>query len=99
LSTAARIARLVKRGALVSAESLGFSGAEILQYHLGASCRWLGRPLSKLSFPRQAVLGAVIKGHRIITPRGDTVLQAGDQVIVFALPAGVKDVEKFFAAE
>ncbi len=33
---------------------------------------------------------------RVVTPRGDTVLSAGDEVVVFALPDGVDQVEKFF---
>jgi Trk K+ transport system NAD-binding subunit len=32
----------------------------------------------------------------IIIPRGDTVIEAQDRVIVFALPAVVSQVEKFF---
>jgi trk system potassium uptake protein TrkA len=91
--------RFVKRGAVVSAESLGFSGSEILQIRLDHGCKCLGKPLSKLNFPRTAVLGALLKGDRVIIPRGDTVLEAGDEAVVFALPAGVKDVENFFAAE
>jgi trk system potassium uptake protein TrkA len=99
LSTAARIARFVKRGAVVSAESLGYSGAEILQFHLDKSCSCLDEPLAKLDFPRAAVIGAVLHQGRVLTPRGDTVLQAGDEVIVFALPSGVAEVEDFFATQ
>ncbi len=100
LAAAARIARYVRRGAVVSAESLGFSGAEILQFRLQRGCNCLGRPLSRLKdFPRRAVLGAVLKGGRVLTPRGDTVLEASDEVVVFALPEAVDEVEAFFAAD
>ncbi len=99
LSTAGRIARFVKRGAVVSAESLGFSGAEILQIRLKAGAKGLNKPLAELDFPRDAVVGAVLKHGRVETPRGDTVLAAGDEVVVFALPAGIAAVEDFFAAE
>ncbi len=97
LSTSAWIARFVRRGAVVSAETLGYSGAEILQFHVGEGTPWLGRPLGQLDFPRDAVVAAVLKRGRVITPRGDTVLAAGDDVVVFALPDGVTPVENFFA--
>ncbi len=97
LSTSAWISRFVKRGAVISSESLGYSGSEILQLRVQKGSSWLGKPLSKLNFPDQAVIGALLKRGRVMTPRGDTVLAVGDEVVVFALSDGVKDVEKFFA--
>ena len=97
LSTADAIARFVKRGGVVSSHSLGFSGSVILQFHLEEGCPRLDRPLAKLDFPRDAVIGAVLKRGHVVTPRGDTVLQADDEVVVFALPSGVDAVEDFFS--
>ncbi len=99
LSTSAWIARFVKRGAVISSESLGYSGSEILQLRVEASVPWLGQPLASLDFPSDAVLGAVLKRGRVLTPRGETVLEAGDEVVVFALPDCVGRVEKFFTGD
>ena len=99
LSASDAIARFVKRGTVVSSHSLGFSGSEILEFELDRDCPRLGRPLADLDFPRNAVVGAVIKRGQVVTPRGDTVLSAGDQVVVFALPDGVAAVEAFFSPE
>ncbi len=95
-STAGTIARFVKRGAVVSAEQLGFTGAEILQYRLDKSSPAVGTPLRDLGFPADAVIGAVIKKRGVETPGGQTVLKPGDEVLVFALPSGLAAVEKFF---
>lgn len=97
LSTSTWISRFVKRGAVISAETLGYSGSEILQLRVGEGCPWLGKPLSEVEFPRDAVMGAVLKRGRVETPTGETILQAGDEVVVFALPNGVATVEDFFA--
>ena len=97
LSTSTWIASFVKRGAVISAENLGYSGAEILQLAVSDSCPWLGKQLMELDFPPDAVIGAVLKRGRVETPGGDTVLAAGDEVVVFALPGGVAAVEEFFA--
>ena len=97
LSTSNSIASFVQRGAVISAESAGFSGSEILQLEVSAKCSWLGGMLKDLSFPNNAVIGAVLKNGRVLTPAGTTVLAAGDQVVVFALPAGVEKVVKFFS--
>jgi trk system potassium uptake protein TrkA len=97
LSTSDAIARFVKRGGVVSTHSLGFSGSEILQFRLDDKNKCLDKPLSSIGFPRDAVVGAVLKRGHVVTPRGDTVLQAGDEVVVFALPSGVAAVETFFS--
>jgi trk system potassium uptake protein TrkA len=98
-STAATIARFVRRGAVVSAERLGFTDAEILQYRLDKSHRAVGVPLQDLGFPNDAVIGAVIKKQAVETPRGDTVLKPGDEVLVFSLPSGLAAVDSFFSSE
>ena len=98
-STAASIARFVKRGAVVSAEQLGFTNAEILQYRLDKSHAAVGVPLQELNFPRDAVIGAVIKKRGVETPGGQTVLKPGDEVLVFSLPSGLAEVESFFTSE
>ena len=97
LSTSNWIGSFVQRGAVISAENLGFSGSEILQLEVSPKCPWLGRKLMQLGFPDDAVIGAVLKGGRVLTPEGTTVLAAGDQVVVFALPSGVDGVVRFFS--
>ncbi len=97
LSTSNWISSFVQRGAVVSSESLGFSGSEILELKVSEKCSWLGSKLMDLDFPKDAVIGAVLKRGRVLTPVGDTVLGAGDQVVVFSLPDGVDQVVKFFS--
>ena len=96
LSTSAWIASFVGRGAVINSERLGFSGAEIMQLRIGESYPHIGTPLSGVDFPQNAVIGAILKSGRVVTPRGDTELGLGDEVVVFALPAGVAAVERFF---
>ncbi|MEZ4387415.1 MAG: Trk system potassium transporter TrkA [Candidatus Krumholzibacteriia bacterium] len=96
-STATSIARFVKRGAVVSAEALGRTGAEILQYRIEPGHPAVGVPLQELGFPRDAVIGAVITPQGVDTPGGHTVLRPGDQVLVFALPSGLDAVASFFS--
>jgi Trk K+ transport system NAD-binding subunit len=42
------------------------------------------------------VIGTIIRGDAIIIPRGMDHVMAGDEVIVFALPGALPEVEKFF---
>ena len=50
----------------------------------------------KAEFPRGAVIGAVVKSGKVVIPFGDTVMNEGDTVIIFALPQVVRQVEDAF---
>mgnify|MGYP003318894494 CR=1 FL=1 len=48
------------------------------------------------SFPKDAVLGGVVRGRNGFIPSGSTQIMANDKVLVFALPGAMNDVKKFF---
>ena len=54
------------------------------------------KPLKDMNFPRNAIVGGVIRGNESYIAVGDTHIQAYDRVAVFALPESVKEVDKFF---
>ncbi|RKZ14295.1 Trk system potassium transporter TrkA, partial [bacterium] len=96
LSTSLRISSFVRKRTVISSETVGFTGAEILQLRVDKGCKWAGRSLGELDFPRDAVVAAVLKKGLFVTPRGDTTLATGDEVVVFALPGAEENVTDFF---
>jgi len=53
--------------------------------------------LRDIDLPSDMNIGGIIRGKDIIIPNGDTRIQANDRVVVFALPSGIKKVEKMFS--
>ena len=49
-----------------------------------------------LHFPKQALVGGVIRGDETLLPDGDFQFQLNDKVIVFALPEAINKVEEMF---
>lgn len=70
--------------------------AHIIEYIVEPTDRIARKPLKDIDFPRQAVIGAVMRGDEYVVPRGDTHIRSGDRVIVFTLPASLSAVEKLF---
>ncbi|MFP4228082.1 MAG: Trk system potassium transporter TrkA, partial [Salinivenus sp.] len=58
---------------------------EVLELELDESSALVGRPLEEAvpDVPHEFVVGAVVRNRRVVIPRGQTVLQAGDHVVVF----------------
>ncbi len=53
-------------------------------------------PVKNIDLPRQSIIGIVRRGHKIIVPRGDTVLKHGDIIIVFTMADNVSTLKEFF---
>lgn len=69
--------------------------AQIIEYiaHKG---KVVEKPLKKLQFPKGSIVGAVMHEGQMTVPKGDTQIQPGDRVVVFALPNALSDLEKMF---
>ncbi|MCQ1537286.1 Trk system potassium transporter TrkA [Methanosarcina sp. KYL-1] len=70
--------------------------AEIIEYTASSKSKIVGKALSKVKFPKGAIITMVVHKDDIIVPRGDFIIQEGDRVIIFALSSTVPLVEKFF---
>ena len=78
----ALVEEAVSVGALV--RLLQFEGGEahLVEVTLADNSPARNRPLSELEVPRDASVVAVVRQDRVVIPRGDTVMQVGDEVVV-----------------
>lgn len=94
--TSNSILRLIRRGDVISLASLPGVDAQIVEYLVPPGAKITKKSLSKIGFPRDAIIGAVIRDDKVYIPVGETQIQAGDHVVVFSLPHALDEVEKFF---
>ena len=57
----------------------------------------VGTPLRDVKLDKAILIGAIVRGDEVLFPRGDTVINVKDRVILFAASQAVKKVEKMFA--
>jgi trk system potassium uptake protein TrkA len=69
----------------------------VIEFKISAEYPFPGRPLSEVTFPPGSLLGAIIRGSRVIIPRGTDSVRIGDRVIVFTLRDAIPAVEAMFA--
>ena len=99
LATVDRVLQFVRRGRVLSVTTFRDEEAEAIELLAGPESRYVGKPLSAANFPRDAVVGALVRpGGEVIVPRGHTVVQAGDRLIVFALERVIPTLEAAFVA-
>jgi len=97
IAAASAILKYVRRGDVVSVSAIEGSNAEALELQVPLESDSIGVPLRQLDFPTGAIIGAVVRDGIYQIPDGETIIQAGDRVVVFALPDAVVKVERFFA--
>ena len=68
----------------------------IIEFIVQATDRITRKPLKDCSFPRNAIVGAIMHEERLVIPRGDTHVSAGDRVVVFALPGALDALDRLF---
>jgi trk system potassium uptake protein TrkA len=55
-----------------------------------------GSPLSELKIPDGIIIAAIHRNGEAIIPKGSTVIEEGDKVIIFFLLSQLQKLEKFF---
>ncbi len=86
----------VRKGNIEAITSLQGVDAEVIEYVITKSNQLTRKPVKKLHFPDTALMGGVIRGEETLIPNGDTQLQLGDKVIVFARPGAIRRLEELF---
>ena len=96
LAAAGAILKYVRRGEVLSLATIEGSNAEVLEILVPKGSGIVGIPLKDLHFPPGAIIGATVHRDNYEIPTGDSLLQEGDRVVVFALPGALAKVERFF---
>ncbi len=96
LAAAGAILKYVRRGEVLSLATIEGSNAEVLEILVPSDSAIIGTPLKELRFPEGAIIGAIVHRDTYEIPSGESVLRAGDRVVVFALPGALTKVERFF---
>jgi len=72
------------------------SDAEVLEFVVKRDSKITKAPVRDLEFPKDAVIGGVIRDKSSFIATGDTEIHHQDRVVVFALPSALQKVDKFF---
>ena len=97
LLSAAEVMRFVRQGGLVSVALLEGAKAEALELNVQPGCKVDGKTLIRARLPRECLVCGIVHAGEASVPNGQSMLNAGDRVIVFAQTEVVQDVMDMFA--
>jgi trk system potassium uptake protein len=86
----------VRRGSVLAVATLKGTKAQGIEFDVSSRLAIAGRPLAHVRLPKGSLIGAIIRGDKVIIPGGDDMILAGDRVIVFVVPDALRAVEELF---
>lgn len=89
----ALVEEAVSVGSLVRLLQLKGAKARLVEVTLADGSPAVNRTVRELELPRDSTVVAVVRGDRIVMPRGDTGLLAADEVLVLVTPDAEAEVK------
>jgi len=96
LITASRIFRFTMSEEVSSIKCLTGTEAEVMEFVVKPDSPATKGTLSEVKFPREAIIGGVMRGKNAFIAHGETQIKPYDRVVVFALPGVIHTIGKFF---
>lgn len=94
LSAINSILQHIRRGKVLSAKSIKGEQAEVMEALALETSDIVGKPLKNISFPKGTLVTGIIRGDNITIPSGESVIEPGDRIIIFAQRSAIPKVEK-----
>jgi trk system potassium uptake protein TrkA len=96
LLAVSEIFKFLRKGKVISIANLHGVDAEILEFEVNFGSKITQKPIRDLDFPKEAIIGGVVRDGNGYMTMGDFQFQPHDRVVVFALPEAINTVESFF---
>ncbi len=86
-------------GSLVRLLQLEKGRARLVEVTLADDSPVIGPMIRELNIPRDSTFVAVVREEHVVVPRGDTVFQAGDEVIALVTPESEDEIRRMLTGK
>ncbi|MDR2456819.1 MAG: Trk system potassium transporter TrkA, partial [Deltaproteobacteria bacterium] len=88
------ILKYIRKGLVVTVATLRNEDSEIAEMTVTEDSKMAGKPLMAVKFPSGAIIAGILRESAAIIPKGDTVIEPGDTLVVVARSETVPLLEK-----
>ena len=92
--TVSSILEHVRRGRIRDVHAVIEDLGEVIEAEALPSSQLVGKSLREAKVPKGVAIGGILRDDKVIPARGDTVIEAGDTVAIFAARGRISHVEK-----
>ncbi|MDI9413638.1 MAG: Trk system potassium transporter TrkA [Bacillota bacterium] len=96
LISAGEIARFIQGGQIASLSILFGGQAEVVEIIVPQNAPIIGVELIKAKIPSGLIVGAIVRNGKVFIPKGNSIIEADDRVIVFCLQDEIASLQRLF---
>ncbi|PRY80590.1 trk system potassium uptake protein TrkA [Yoonia maritima] len=93
-TTVSSILRHIRHGRVRGVYSIGDAEAEVIEAQVLGTSPIAGQKIKEISFPEGTLIGGLMKQNKFIKPTGETRIEEGDVIAIFAMSSDVPEVER-----
>ncbi|MFQ1702718.1 Trk system potassium transporter TrkA [Loktanella agnita] len=93
-TTVSSILRHVRHGRVRGVYSIGDAEAEVIEAQVLGTSPIAGQRIKEVAFPEGTLIGGVMKNGKLVKPTGETRIDEGDVIAIFAMANDVPEVER-----
>lgn len=90
------IHRHVRSGQVISVTELRGVNAEVIELIASQKSKVAGKKVKKLKLPDGCIIGGILSNGNVEIATGETIINAGNTVMIFSLPESIDKVTKMF---
>lgn len=99
LSAINSILKHIRKGKVISAISIRGEQAEIIEAEVSSASGIAGKPLKDITFPKGVLVTGVVHDEIASIPSGNSVISAGDTIIIFAKKEAISKLQKILSVK
>jgi trk system potassium uptake protein len=93
-TTVSSILRHIRHGRVRWVYSIGDAEAELIEAQVLGTSPIAGQKIGDIAFPDGVLIGGILKRGQLVKPTGQTRIDEGDVIAIFAMAADVPEVER-----
>ena len=93
-TTVSSILRYIRQGRVRNVYSIGDAEAEVIEAQVLGTSPIAGQRIKNIAFPEGAIVGGLLKDGKFEKPTGESRIDEGDVVAIFAMAEDVREIER-----
>lgn len=94
--TASNILKFLRGGKVISVSLLLGGEAEVTEIIISKDSQFIQKTLKELKLPKGVIIGAIVRRGKVIIPKGGTILEPKDRIVIFSLREDLETLKRFF---
>ena len=90
------ISKYIRKGDLIDLHSIHGVEADVIELAVKEKSQMCNKSIQDIDFPKEAVVGGVVRDRQAFTVRSDFIFEIGDKVVVISLHSSRHSVEALF---